>query len=143
MTDTEVLLWARIRKKQIKGIQFLRQRPIGNYIVDFYAPDVQLVIEVDGGQHFSEEGRDYDRQRDAYLKGLGLRILRFTNSEVFQHMDDIVSIHFYFDQRISIVFFDSFESRILDSEFFTDDHILIPGMIHSIQVEPVRGYPGF
>ena len=90
MTDTEVLLWARIRKKQIKGIQFLRQRPIGNYIVDFYAPDIQLVIEVDGGQHFSEDGREYDRQRDAYLKGLGLRILRFTNSEIFQHMDEVV-----------------------------------------------------
>jgi hypothetical protein len=53
MTDSEQALWARLRGKQLKGIQFYRQRPIGNAIVDFYAPKAKLVVEVDGAQHFT------------------------------------------------------------------------------------------
>ena len=51
MTESESALWYRVRGKQISGVQFYRQKPIGNYIVDFYAPRVKLVIEVDGSQH--------------------------------------------------------------------------------------------
>ncbi len=74
MTEAERKLWSHIRKKQIKGIQFLRQRPIGNYVVDFYAAEVELIIEVDGGQHYQDEGKEYDQSRDEYLQGLGLNI---------------------------------------------------------------------
>jgi len=78
MTDAEITLWLHLRKKQVNGIQFFRQRPIGNYIVDFYAPDSKLVIEVDGGQHFEDEGLAYDEVRDSHLRGLGLNVLRFS-----------------------------------------------------------------
>ena len=71
-TDAENLLWSRIRRKQIKNIQFYRQKPIGNIIVDFYAPSVKLVIEVDGGQHFDEAHIEQDRKRDLYLKRINL-----------------------------------------------------------------------
>jgi very-short-patch-repair endonuclease len=81
ITDAERCSWSQVRRKQVRGLQFYRQRPIGNYIVDFYCPDVKLVIEVDGGQHYSEEGCVYDRERDQYLKGNGLAVLRFTNME--------------------------------------------------------------
>ena len=64
MTDAEVKLWNHLRRKQIKGLQFFRQRPIGNYIVDFYAPEAKLVIEVDGGQHYNKEGLGYDEQHN-------------------------------------------------------------------------------
>ena len=57
MTDAEHRLWFRLRRKQLLGLQFYRQKPIGKYIVDFYAPAVALVIEVDGGQHFEEHLR--------------------------------------------------------------------------------------
>jgi very-short-patch-repair endonuclease len=57
-TDAERLLWFHIRRKQLKNIQFYRQKPIGNYIVDFYAPKPKLVIEIDGSQHFEEEHKD-------------------------------------------------------------------------------------
>ena len=56
MTDAEQLLWQRLRRKQILGLQFYRQKPILNFIVDFYCPSVSLVIECDGGQHFTVEG---------------------------------------------------------------------------------------
>ena len=56
MTDAEQLLWSRLRRKQILGLQFYRQKPLLNYIVDFYCPAVNLVIECDGGQHYTAEG---------------------------------------------------------------------------------------
>ncbi len=90
MTDAERRLWSKIRRKQIQGVQFYRQRPIGPYIVDFYAPAARLVIEVDGGQHFRERGRVYDQQRDRYLRSLGLHVLRFTNEEVLRNLEGVV-----------------------------------------------------
>ncbi len=89
MTDAERLLWSRVRRKQIKGVQFYRQKPLGNYIVDFYCPAANLVVEVDGGQHFTEEGKAKDRQRDGDLAGLGLKVLRFSNVEVLKEIDAV------------------------------------------------------
>ncbi len=90
MTEAENKLWKHIRKKQISGIQFLRQRPIGQYIVDFYAPEAKIIIEVDGGHHFQDEDKEYDIIRDNYLEGLGLKVVRFANSEVLEHIDGVV-----------------------------------------------------
>jgi len=90
MTDTERHLWTKIRRKQVKGYQFYRQKPIGDYIVDFFCPRAKLVIEVDGSQHFSDEMTEYDRIRNEYLSSLGLRVLRFTNADVLAHIERVV-----------------------------------------------------
>ena len=90
MTEPEVILWQYLRKKQIWNQQFYRQRPIGQFIIDFYAPDVNLVIEVDGGRHYTEEGLEYDMKRDAYLKSQQLRVLRFTNSDVYNNLEGVL-----------------------------------------------------
>ncbi len=90
MTDAERRLWARIRMKQLKGCPFYRQKPIGEYIVDFFCPRAKLVIEIDGGQHFLDEVAQYDRIRDEYLSSLGLRVLRFTNSNVLTHIEGVI-----------------------------------------------------
>ena len=90
MTDAERHLWAKIRMKQLKGYQFYRQKPIGDYIVDFFCPRAKLVIEVDGSQHSSDEMTEYDRIRDEYLSSLGLRVLRFTNTDVLTHVEGVV-----------------------------------------------------
>ena len=90
MTDAERHLWAKIRMKQLKGYQFYRQKPIGDYIVDFFCPRAKLVIEVDGSQHFSDEMTEYDRIRNEYLSSLGLRVLRFTNIDVLTHIKSVV-----------------------------------------------------
>lgn len=82
MTDAEQLLWQRLRCKQILGLQFYRQKPILNFIVDFYCPVANLVIECDGGQHFTDEGLEADRVREEALVQLGLRVLRFDNAKV-------------------------------------------------------------
>ena len=90
MTDAERLLWSKIRGKQLKGYQFYRQRIIGNYIVDFYCPKVKLVIELDGGQHYSGEGLEKDKIRDDYLREQGLKVLRFSDRDVFENITGVV-----------------------------------------------------
>ncbi len=90
MTDAERKLWKHIRLKQINGLQFYRQKVIGNYIVDFYCHAVHLVIEVDGGQHYKDNGLEYDEIRDAYLKGLNLKALRVSNLDVLNNIEGVV-----------------------------------------------------
>lgn len=90
MTDAERRLWTRIRGKQLKGRQFYRQKTIGDYIVDFYCPSAKLVIELDGGQHYSEEGQLKDKVRDEYLAGLGLQVLRFSDRDVLMQADSVL-----------------------------------------------------
>jgi len=85
MTEAERLLWQKLRRKQLKGYQFYRQKIVERYIVDFYCPAARLVIELDGGQHYSEEGQEKDRKRDEKLSGLGLRVLRFSDKDVFEN----------------------------------------------------------
>ncbi|ENV09824.1 hypothetical protein F966_02484 [Acinetobacter higginsii] len=95
MTDAEQLLWQRIRRKQILGLQFYRQKPILNFIVDFYCPAVNLVIECDGGQHYTETGLEADQNRDHALSELGLITLRFTNHQVLTEIDAVVEQVYY------------------------------------------------
>ena len=90
MTEAERLLWEKIREKQLKGYQFYRQKTIGNYIVDFCCPKAKLVIELDGGQHYSPEGKKKDRMRDGYMKDIGLRVLRFSDKEIFENTQGVL-----------------------------------------------------
>ena len=90
MTDAERCLWAKVRTKQLEGYQFYRQKPIGDYIADFFCPRSKLVIEADGSHHFSDEMTEYDRIRNEYLSSLGLRVLRFTNTEVLTNIEGVV-----------------------------------------------------
>ena len=89
MTDSERKLWSRLRGKQVLGIQFYRQKPIGNYIVDFYAPKVKIVIEVDGSQHVEKINKIKDAARDKFLKSQGLDVLRFNNLQVLKEIDSV------------------------------------------------------
>jgi len=89
LTDAERCLWARLRRKQILGVQFYRQKPFGRYIADFYAPAARLVVEVDGSQHSEPLQFEHDRRRTAYLKGLGLQVLRFTDRQVLLELDAV------------------------------------------------------
>jgi very-short-patch-repair endonuclease len=82
MTDAEQVLWQRIRRKQIADVQFYRQKPLLNFIVDFYCPAARLVVELDGGQHFDILEKGKDAARDMALGALGLMVLRFDNRQV-------------------------------------------------------------
>lgn len=87
-TPQETILWSRLRNNQL-GHKFRRQHSIGKYIVDFYCPERRMVIEIDGSQHI-EAQRDYDVERDNYLKKLGFRVLRFWDNEINNNLEGIL-----------------------------------------------------
>ena len=76
------------------GVQFYRQKPIGDYIVDFYAPKAKLVVEVDGSQHLTGDHVELDQKRDLYLSGMGLKVMRFNSREVLTNTDEVVEVIF-------------------------------------------------
>jgi len=91
MTDAEKLLWSKIKRRQIKNLHFYRQKPIGNYIVDFYCPAAKLVIELDGGQHYENSNISKDKIRESFLANLGLKIIRFTNLDVLRNSENVLN----------------------------------------------------
>ncbi|PTL35866.1 hypothetical protein CLG94_08940 [Candidatus Methylomirabilis limnetica] len=92
LTDSELALWSRLRNKQLLDIQFYRQKPIGEHIVDFFAPRIKLVVEVDGSQHMEADHALKDRHRDGYLRSLGLRVLRLNSREVLEESDAVMEV---------------------------------------------------
>ena len=82
MTDAEQRLWHRLRSKQLGGVPCYRQKPLGGYVVDFYLPAARLVVEVDGGQHFTDAGLASNLVRTAWLQNLGLEVLRVDSRQV-------------------------------------------------------------
>ena len=89
-TDAEQWLWHRLRRRQIHGVAFYRQRPVGAYILDFAATSIKLGIELDGAQHFAPRGEAKDRERTAALSALGYTLMRFDNAQVLQQTDAVV-----------------------------------------------------
>jgi very-short-patch-repair endonuclease len=87
---SEVLFWKQVRNKQFKGFDFDRQKIIGNYIVDFYCANCNVVIEIDGSSH--DEKMEYDAKRDAYLKSLGLTVIHIPVVDVMKNMDAVMSM---------------------------------------------------
>ena len=80
--DAERALWQALRDRQIGGHKFRRQHPVGRYFADFACIEAMLIVELDGGQHFSPEGMAADARRTAELNQLGYHVLRFTDREV-------------------------------------------------------------
>ena len=89
-TDSERIIWQRLRNKQLNNLKFFRQYSFGIYILDFYCPAIRLVIELDGGQHMKEENKEYDQQRSSYLEANGIKVLRFWNNEVFENLEGVL-----------------------------------------------------
>ena len=89
-TDCELLLWQRLRSRQIGNLKFRRQFPCPPYVLDFYCAELKLAIELDGGQHFETSGLIHDQRRTLYLYQQGIEVVRFSNLEVLQQMDAVL-----------------------------------------------------
>ncbi len=85
---SEALLWNQIKKKQLLGLDFDRQKIIGNYIVDFYCAEIKVVLEIDGYSHINKA--EYDARRDAYLKKLGLTVIRIADVDVKKNLAGVM-----------------------------------------------------
>ncbi|WP_193725758.1 endonuclease domain-containing protein [Ferruginivarius sediminum] len=87
-TKTEARLWRALRMRQLGGVKFRRQHPVGRYILDFACPELGLAIEVDGGQHALRAG--HDNVRTAALARHGYTVLRFWNNEVLENIEGVM-----------------------------------------------------
>jgi len=90
MTKAEIILWSKIKGKQINGLKFRRQYGIKNYIVDFYCPKLNLAIEIDGDVHGYNSQITYDKQRQRDIEALGIKVLRYTNNDVFHNIEGVL-----------------------------------------------------
>ncbi len=88
-TEAEALLWKHIRDRNLVGIKFRRQHPIGRYIADFCCVEEKLIVELDGGQHADDS--DQDEQRTQDIETYGYRIVRYWNSEVLNNIDSVLA----------------------------------------------------
>lgn len=91
LTPAEAALWKFLKGNRL-GRKFRRQHSIGNYILDFYCPNEKLAIELDGQDHFTNAGFEYDEDRTSYLATQGIRVIRFENDEVFKATDVVIEM---------------------------------------------------
>jgi very-short-patch-repair endonuclease len=110
-TDAEILLWQLLRNRQLLDAKFRRQHPIESYIADFYCDQYQFIIELDGGQHFTEEGIAKDLIRTHRLNELGIKVLRFENQRVLTQTESVL-------REIALTLALSWRERGLDSPDF-------------------------
>ena len=87
LTNAEVLMWNVLRNRQIDGVKFRRQHAIGPFIADFYCASLRLAIEIDGSSH--EDRGEHDGRKDAYLRSLGVEVLRFQNEDVERNLEGV------------------------------------------------------
>jgi very-short-patch-repair endonuclease len=89
-TDAEALLWSKLRSRQLLGLKFRRQHPLGSYFADFACIEIGLIVELDGGQHAKDASGAYDAHRSEELAAMGFRVLRFWNNDVLNETSAVL-----------------------------------------------------
>ncbi len=87
-TLAEILFWNHVKRRQLLNYQFMRQKPIGDYIVDFFCSKLKLVIEIDGESHLDKEAQD--RKKQQFLESIGLKVIRFSDDQIKFGMDFVL-----------------------------------------------------
>jgi len=96
MPVAEVILWSKLKNKQILGERFLRQYSVDQYVLDFYCPKLKLAIEIDGDSHFIPGEEEQDKARQDYIEAFGIRFLRFTNDDIYKNIDGVCQVVYTF-----------------------------------------------
>jgi len=89
LTESEQLIWSKLRNRQLHGYKFRCQHPVYRYILDFYCHKAMLAIEIDGPVH--KYRRKYDTIRDEFIKSIGIITIRFSNEEVFYSIENVIN----------------------------------------------------
>lgn len=94
LPPAELILWSKLKSRQICAQKFRRQFSIGPYVVDFYCPALKLAIEIDGDSHFQPGEQEKDRNRQRFIESTGIRFLRFRNVEIRENLRGVLeAIH--------------------------------------------------
>ena len=100
-TPEGLIFWAHVKDRRFHGYKFRRQFSIGNYIADFYCPELKLVVEIDGGQHLEEENMEKDLSRTEYFSDLGMKVKRYTNLEIKNNLESALGDLLNFCNNVS------------------------------------------
>ncbi len=92
MTDAEVILWSRLKGRQLLGCKFRRQYSVGSFVIDFYSVEIKLGIELDGHSHFQPGAPEYDLKRQQFIEAFGIRIVRILNDDVYKNLDGVLEM---------------------------------------------------
>lgn len=90
MPLAEVILWSRLKGKQLGGYKFRRQYSIEHFVTDFYCPELKLAVEIDGDSHYKKNAEFSDRERQAQIETFGIQFIRFTNKEVYESIEGVL-----------------------------------------------------
>ncbi|MGQ0637326.1 MAG: endonuclease domain-containing protein [Planctomycetaceae bacterium] len=90
MPPAEVILWSKLKARQLLGCKFRRQFGIGPFVLDFYSPELKLGVELDGDSHYFPGAKVRDAKRDMTIAGFGIRILRIINTEVYENLEGVI-----------------------------------------------------
>ncbi len=112
MTEAEKVLWQVLKNRRLFKVKFRRQHPVDIFIVDFYCHELKLAIEIDGGIHLNKEVAEYDDGRSHDIEKFGIKILRFTNDQVFRHRSSVIKEILYTVTSLSS---DSSELPLIES----------------------------
>jgi very-short-patch-repair endonuclease len=92
MPDAEVILWSRLKSRQLLGCKFRRQYSVGSFVIDFFSVEIKLGIEPDGDSHYEVGAREYDEKRRKFIESFGIRIVRILNTEVYKNLDGVLEM---------------------------------------------------
>ena len=90
MPEAEIILWSKLKGKQIYGYKFRRQYSVGSYVIDFYCPKLKLAIEVDGMSHFQPGSEERDNERQKYIENYGIYFLRYINTDIYENLEGVI-----------------------------------------------------
>ena len=90
LTPAEAILWKALQQKKLEGRKFRRQHSVGKYVLDFYCPVERLAVELDGAEHYTVHGSLHDEERDNYLIGKNIQVVRFENKEVYNNLEMVL-----------------------------------------------------
>jgi len=91
-TNAEMLVWSKLKGKQVASCKFRRQYSVGAFVIDFYCPELKLAIEIDGETHFQDGAEAYDQARQQFIEKFGIQFLRFTNQQVYENLEGVIEV---------------------------------------------------
>jgi very-short-patch-repair endonuclease len=92
MPGAEVVLWSRLKGRQLLGCKFRRQYSVGSYVIDFFSAEIKMGIELDGDSHFQPGAREYDRKRQEFIESFGIQLIRILNTDVYRNLDGVLEM---------------------------------------------------
>jgi len=92
MPEAEVILWSRLKGRQLLGCKIRRQYSVGSFVIDFFSVEIKLGIELDGDSHFQSGTPEYDRKRQQFIESFGIKIVRVLNTEVYDNIDGVLEM---------------------------------------------------